>query len=311
MNYDKNSFLSGVAVGRQLKGWSAGSARFEIGLYAGWTADAKYTRTAAGRIGQYSYVGDGVTLEDSGLSISTSGDTTLSGNTVAMSRRFNGFTINSSEFPVGAEIEIHTTILSLAYGLHMLPTLSTDPTVMSASGVWFIHDNGVHTLFYAETLGSGSLSYVKDDSPQAVYFYTVGYDGASGGSGVFTVDSLTVAYNCFKSRRGCCVCVFARYVDGGGVTRLTPCLISGVKHFTYCSYTDGGAEETGLVTTHTLDGMTFYMSSEASPAADNGKRITGAQTVDLTGGDAITTKDALFAAVANAVGLEVWTGLPG
>ena len=35
MNYDKNSFLSGVAVGRQLKGWSTGPGQHTIsGIHA-------------------------------------------------------------------------------------------------------------------------------------------------------------------------------------------------------------------------------------------------------------------------------------
>lgn len=41
MNYDKNSFLAGVSVGRTLKGWAAGSEGFsgggsgEGGIYVG------------------------------------------------------------------------------------------------------------------------------------------------------------------------------------------------------------------------------------------------------------------------------------
>ena len=31
MNYDKNSFLAGVSVGRTLKGWAAGSEGFSGG----------------------------------------------------------------------------------------------------------------------------------------------------------------------------------------------------------------------------------------------------------------------------------------
>ena len=39
MNYDKNSFLAGISVGRTLKGWAAGSEGFSggggVGIYVG------------------------------------------------------------------------------------------------------------------------------------------------------------------------------------------------------------------------------------------------------------------------------------
>ena len=39
MNYDKNSFLAGISVGRTLKGWAAGSVGFSggsgEGIYVG------------------------------------------------------------------------------------------------------------------------------------------------------------------------------------------------------------------------------------------------------------------------------------
>lgn len=37
MNYDKNSFLAGISVGRTLKGWAAGSEGFSGGTYGSAT----------------------------------------------------------------------------------------------------------------------------------------------------------------------------------------------------------------------------------------------------------------------------------
>jgi hypothetical protein len=37
VNYDKNSFLAGISVGRTLKGWAAGSEGFSGGAYGSAT----------------------------------------------------------------------------------------------------------------------------------------------------------------------------------------------------------------------------------------------------------------------------------
>ena len=313
MQYDKNSFLAGVAAGRQLKGWSAAGSLADYGKYTGWTVNAPYLRTAAGRLGGWVLAGEGLTLERD-VPFTAEAGVSVSGNTITMTGG-GRFAVDSGFFAVGDEICARLTVSAL---WQLLPAALNGygawPADVAASGNWYLRhmgqpDSGWDVPECAAT-GSGEIRFTKDYPSQTLALRPTDAGGGGSAAAFATVrlDSLTVSAGCFKSREGCCAAAFVRYTDAGGDVRLTPCLVSGVQHFTYYAAARGGQERPELVTSHTLDGITFYMAAERYPALDSGRALTGAPLLDLTGGGAVSDRDELFAAVAAALGLAVYHG---
>lgn len=305
MTYDKNSFLAGIAVGRQLKGWNLYPDAASV---HGWTADAAYLWRNPGLLGHIPPVTE-LTFED--VVVPFGEEYTLSGNVVTALKSFGWYV---EQFPGSPPwlFDVTVTRVDNLLTVTYLDQEAYNHVLIPGTGVFETITTGAQAGdCQVNSLGRGTFEITMQNRYHNVRLYAGPYsysrasfevNGVYDGAGRSIVPG---GVSIYKKKSGLCIACLVRYRTPGGAYISTPVLISDLQQATEWGYAPSKPSQTDHTGQYIYHGLSWYMSTSGSQTTVMPESDTGAAILDLTGGSAISNEQDLFLAVVSAAGLTI------
>lgn len=304
MTYDKKSFLAGIAVGRQLKGWNLYPQEASM---VGWTANPGWVWRQPGLIGHIN-PGTVTTFQDLHMGSPTE---MVEGNLITdpgTSYYYDGYKISGNYFPKGSRVMFDLTVIETTDTLRVYGAGASIDYPMIGTGVFFTTASGT---VEASGLGRGTATYTNWQG--VINVNAMIRAGGSWGqkfkvyvNGVYHNDHCIMPGGdyAWKKKAGPAIVCIARYINADGYQITTPVLISDRQTATEWSFFQDGITQESYTTQQEYHGNMYYMGTAGDLLTGSASSSTGAQILDLTAGSRITTSTELFLAVAAASGLS-------
>lgn len=305
MTYDKKSFLAGIAVGRQLKGWNLFPQEASM---VGWTANPGWVWRQPGLIGHIN-PGTVVTFQD--LNMGGPQDM-VDGNLITdpgTSYVYDGYNIRGDYFPSGSVVMLDLTINSASGPVRVGGAQADASHPVIGTGVFVTIPGG--TAVEATQLGRGTATFSRwggryDISASIRAGYNWSYTFSIYVNGVYLNEHCLAPGGdyAWKKKAGPAIVCIARYINADGYQITTPVLISDRQTAVEWSFFQNGITQESYTTQQEYHGNLYYMGTAGNLMTGSASSSTGAQILDLTAGSRITTSTELFLAVAAASGLS-------
>ena len=305
MTYDKNSFLAGIAVGRQLKGWNLYPQEASM---VGWTANPGWVWRQPGLIG---HINPGTVTTFQDLGVGSPADM-IDGNMLTDPGRGyydDGVKLLGDRFPFGSRVMLDLTILEVSqYPLRVSGANANAEYPIIGTGVFYTTADGWADAY---TLGRGTATWVN-------WRGQINSNGLIRAYGLWNetfkvyVNGVYLNEHClapggdyaWKKKAGPAIVCIARYINADGYQITTPVLISDRQTAVEWSFFQDGITQESYATQQEYHGNLYYMGTSGDLLTGSASSSTGAQILDLTAGSRISTSTELFLAVAAASGLS-------
>lgn len=309
MTYDKKSFLAGIAVGRQLKGWNLYPQEASM---VGWTANPGWVWRQPGLIGHIN-PGTVTTFQDLGIGSPTD---MIDGNMLTdpgTAYYYDGVKIRGDGFPYGSRVMIDLTVLEISrYPMRVsganasaeYPIMGTGVFSTTADGWADAYSLGRGTATWVEWRGRINPPYFEGGRIGGLWNWSTSFKAYI--NGVYLNEHCLVPGGdyAWKKKAGPAIVCIARYINADGIQITTPVLISDRQTAVEWSFFQDGIAQERYTTQQEYHGNMYYMGTAGDLLTGSASSSTGTQILDLTAGSRITTSTELFLAVAAASGLS-------